>query len=103
FQLDDDGVRVHRIRSTVQRAGGLFSELSRPHAPPAPDPEALRGLRRVIEFERPDVIHAHNWLVHSLTPLKRRIGFPLVMSVHDYSLVCANKRLMRREQVCEGP
>ena len=32
---DDAGVRVHRIRSTTQRAEGLFANSDRPWAPPA--------------------------------------------------------------------
>jgi hypothetical protein len=36
-----------------------------------PDPETALGLRHVIAHERPEVIHAHNWIVHSLLPARR--------------------------------
>jgi glycosyltransferase involved in cell wall biosynthesis len=98
-----DEVRVHRIRGTAQRAASIFSEGERRHAPPAPDPEAALALWRLVRAERPDVVHAHNWLVHSLVPLKRRLEAPLVLSLHDHSLVCSTKRLMRGSRPCAGP
>jgi glycosyltransferase involved in cell wall biosynthesis len=99
-----EGVRIHRIGTLVGRARWLFREDDRRHVPPVPDPEALLALRRVVNRERPDVVHAHNWLVHSFLPLKRSSGAALVMSLHDYSLVCATKRLMYRGRTpCPGP
>lgn len=101
---DDNGVSVHRIRGTAQRIGAFYSESERRHVPPLPDPELVRGLMRVVAAERPEIVHAHNWLVHSFLPIKRWSGAALVMSLHDFSLVCATKNLMWRDQrVCEGP
>jgi glycosyltransferase involved in cell wall biosynthesis len=98
------GIRVHRIRSLASRAGWLFSDPERRHVPPAPDPEAMLGLKRVLERERPDIVHAHNWLVHSFLPLKRWSRARLVVSLHDFSLVCATKRLMYEGiSPCTGP
>src|SRR5919108_3633472 len=93
FEIDR-GVRIYRIRSTVQRAGWLFSETERRHAPPFPDPEALWALRRVIAHEQPEIVHAHNWLVHSFLPLQAWSNAGLVVTLHDYSLSCAKKRLV---------
>ncbi|HEV3225411.1 MAG TPA: glycosyltransferase family 4 protein [Acidimicrobiales bacterium] len=101
--VDEHGVRVHRIGGTFQRAAKLFSDPQRPHLPPVPDPEAVRALRRVIDEERPDVVHVHDWFVHSLIGALRHRDVPIVMSVHDHSLVCANKRLMQGDAPCSGP
>src|SRR6059058_765827 len=57
-----DGVAIHRIGTTTKRANRLFATPARPWAPPAPDPEAVAALRRVLEDERPDVVHGHDWL-----------------------------------------
>jgi glycosyltransferase involved in cell wall biosynthesis len=97
------GIRVHRVDGLGAQLGWLFAESARRHLPPAPDPQVVAGLRRVLSEEKPQVVHAHNWIVHSFLPLKRRLGAPLVLSLHDYSLICANKRLWRFEAVCEGP
>src|SRR5258708_3921801 len=67
----DQGVRIHRIRGTMQRMAALFSEQERQYAPPFPDPEALNAIRHILASEQPDIVHAHNWLVHSFTPLKQ--------------------------------
>jgi glycosyltransferase involved in cell wall biosynthesis len=99
----EPGLAVHHIGSTVGRIARLHIDSQRRHVPPAPDPEATLGLRRVIARERPDVIHAHNWLMHSLLPLRARRRVPLVISLHDYGLVCANKRLIRDDAPCSGP
>jgi glycosyltransferase involved in cell wall biosynthesis len=101
-ETTDGRVPVYRLRTSAQRIDRLFTS-SRQFAPPMPDPEAVAGLRRIIRAERPDVIHAHDWLARSLLPRVVRGPRPLVMTLHDYSLVCAKKRLMYRHAPCSGP
>jgi len=102
FELDQ-GIRVYRIRSSMRRMTWLFSDNSRQYAPPFPDPEAMLELRRVIRRERPEIIHAHNWLLYSFLPLKAWSRAKLVVTLHNYSKVCVKTTLMRREEHCEGP
>lgn len=97
------GVRVHRIESTSSRFFPGYVDPTRPHAPPAVDPKAAAELRRVIRLEKPDVVHGHDWLIHSFLPLKRADGPGLLVTLHDQSLVCANKRLIRNGEACSGP
>jgi glycosyltransferase involved in cell wall biosynthesis len=96
------GVRVHPLRSTSYRVTKTHRDVERRHAPPAPDPETVLDLRRVVRRERPQVVHAHNWIVHSYLPLDRGDS-ALVLSLHDYGLICATKRLRRKDEVCSGP
>ena len=96
-------VRIHRVRGTLQNMSFLFSDNTLTFAPPFPDPGVMRELRRIILGECPDIIHAHNWIVHSITPLKLWSKAKLVVSLHDYSLICVQKRLMRRGISCTGP
>ncbi|HET9185013.1 MAG TPA: glycosyltransferase [Solirubrobacterales bacterium] len=98
-----DGVRVHLLESSVHEVPGVEVLEERRYAPPAPDPRTARQLRRLIRAERPEVIHGHNWLVHSALPAVRGSGAALVLSLHDYSLVCATKRLFLHGGVCSGP
>ena len=112
---DDDGVTVHRLRSTTARFGRLFASTDRPWAPPLPDPEATAALRRLVAQVRPDVVHVHDWLGRSYLPLRRwaarRFGTRFVSSLHYYTLTCAKKDLMRvtrhddssGPQRCSGP
>jgi glycosyltransferase involved in cell wall biosynthesis len=99
----DGEVCVYRIRGTVQRIGSLFST-DRFHAPPFPDPEAMISLRSIIEKERPDLVHAHNWMVHSFLPLKGWSRAKLVMTLHDSEMRCVQMRMMYMDRVlCSGP
>jgi glycosyltransferase involved in cell wall biosynthesis len=98
-----DGVEVKLLESAIGRVPGLAASSERTFAPPGPDPLAVHGLRRAIARFRPDLVHAHNWLVHSYLPLDRRRGPAFVLSLHDYSLVCATKRFFYEGAVCSGP
>lgn len=98
----DGEVGIYRIRGTLQRLSGLFVEHERRHAPPFPDPELVTALRRIIVKTKPDVVHAHNWLLASFLPLKAWSRAGLVVTLHDYSLICAKKNLMHAGEVCKG-
>jgi glycogen synthase len=100
------GVRVYRFQTLAMRFSGIYST-ERQHHPPVPDPLAVRELSRIVRRERPEVIHAHNWIVNSALALRRGSAgvppFGLVLTLHDYSQVCATKRLTRRGEICPGP
>jgi glycosyltransferase involved in cell wall biosynthesis len=100
------GVRVHRFATAAMRLPGVYST-NRTHHPPVPDPLGVRELSRITRQERPHVVHAHNWIVNSAVALRRStpLGprFGLVLTLHDFSHVCATKRLMRMGSLCEGP
>jgi glycosyltransferase involved in cell wall biosynthesis len=98
-----DGIPIHTVGSLVHRVPAMKLDAERHHAPPLPDPETAIALRRLARRERPDVIHAHNWLVNSYLPLDRRDGPALALSMHDYGLVCATKRFLNRGMDCTGP
>jgi len=99
----DNGVRVYRVKGSLQHLPGLYSDEARRHAPPIPDPLLTLALRQVIEREHPDIVHAHNWIVRSFLPLKAWSGAKLIMSLHDYSLICAKKNLIYHDTLCDGP
>jgi glycosyltransferase involved in cell wall biosynthesis len=97
------GASVHTLRSSSYRITRTHQDTERRHAPPAPDPETVLDLQRVLRRERPQIVHAHNWLVHSYLPLARGAHSALALSLHDYSLICATTRLRRRDELCSGP
>ena len=99
----DDGVTVELLGGSAHRIPGVPVDAERRYAPPAPDPLTVRDLRRVIRRHRPQVVHAHNWLVHSYLPLDLGSDAAFVLSLHDYSLVCATKRFFYEGGVCSGP
>ncbi len=99
----DQGVRIYRLRGSAQRLERLFASSGRPWAPPVPDPELTFGLRRVIEQERPQVVHGHDWMSRSFLPLKGWSGARFIVSLHYYTLSCAKKNLLYRDAPCSGP
>ncbi len=106
FEIDGTG-GGGRGGLPAARAGAagtwLYKDGERRHAPPLPDPETSWGLREVLQREQPQIVHAHNWLIHSYLPLEPRHGARLVITLHDYSLVCVQKRLMHFDVPCDGP
>jgi glycosyltransferase involved in cell wall biosynthesis len=99
----DGPVRVFRVRGLMERAGMLFSDGGRRHAPPFPDPEVSLHLHRLFKTLKPDIVHAHNWIVHSFLPVKRLTSAKLILTLHDYSQICAKKSMMQGDDVCSGP
>lgn len=98
----DEGLSIHRLGGTTQRAGRVINPSGRPYLPPIPDPEVAWALNRIVRAEAPDIVHAHNWMLHSVLPVRRRRA-KLVVTLHDYGLVCAKRSLIYRGSVCSGP
>jgi len=99
----DNGVNVFRIQGTLQRADWLFTDVQHRHVPPFPDPELVSSLQRLVGDIRPDVVHAHNWLVSSFLPIKKSSRARLVLTLHDCSRVCSKKSFMFANLPCSGP
>jgi glycosyltransferase involved in cell wall biosynthesis len=98
------GVTVHRLALLYQRlAPRLSLDAARPFHPPAPDPLFRRLLAEVVQEVKPDVVHAHAWSVFSC--LARTFPrTPVMMTAHDYGLVCARRSLIDRSGTsCPGP
>lgn len=55
--------------------------------------EARRKMKKLLADFRPDLVHIHNiyhQLSPSILPVIKKQGIPVVMSVHDYKLICPN-------------
>lgn len=67
--------------------------------------EARRRFAHLLDRVRPDVVHAHN-IYHQLTPsildAARGRGIPVVMTVHDYKLVCPRYDMLRHGRPCDA-
>lgn len=62
-------------------------------------------MAKVLDRERPDVVHLHN-IYHQLSPsiLKPIVarGIPVVMTLHDYKLICPTYQLLDDGKICEA-
>ncbi|MFC1596083.1 glycosyltransferase family 4 protein [Candidatus Margulisiibacteriota bacterium] len=59
--------------------------------------EAKDCLSKLLDTEKPDIVHIHN-ILHHLSPsilgeIKKR-GIPLVWTLHDYTIICPNTHLL---------
>ncbi len=65
---------------------------------------SIRSIREMIRQFRPDVVHCHN-IFYRISPAIfwtcRRMGVPVVQTLHNFRLGCANARLSRHGQPCE--
>jgi glycosyltransferase involved in cell wall biosynthesis len=104
-ELEDVGFRVHRIDAAATRLTRGWASVDRaPYHPPFPDPVVAATLRRIIEREQPDAIHAHNWMIYSYLAIKTRRHPPVLWMQHDYSIACAKKtrRFSSADERCPG-
>jgi glycogen(starch) synthase len=103
-QEDLAGVEVHRLPMTMARVPGAYADPTHLYFPPVPDPHFKRAFANLIRRFRPDVIHAHGWILYSVLGAARRAGVPVVATAHDHSQVCATKvMLYHGRDVCSGP
>jgi len=66
--------------------------------------EASTKISRLIDDFRPDIAHVHNFS-HQLTPsilhALRKKNVPIVMTLHDYKLVCPSYLMLNHGRVCD--
>lgn len=66
--------------------------------------KSLNEVNKILKHENPDLVHIHN-LYPFISPfilyiIKRR-GFPIVMTVHNYRLICPNGLFYTKNAICE--
>jgi glycosyltransferase involved in cell wall biosynthesis len=97
----DERLPVHHVNIATSMFPRAHESPKRPFHPPFADPVVRASLRRLIDEIRPDVIHAHNWIVASI-PARRRPA--VVFTAHDFGLVCARRDLfIEGKEPCSGP
>jgi glycosyltransferase involved in cell wall biosynthesis len=104
---DEDGVRIYRLAGWNSVVARAFANPASPIHPPVRDPGFAAGLERVLERERPDIVHAHGWAVYSFMGLKKKSSAKLLMMLHDYGLACPTTHYVHHDghhgQACSGP
>lgn len=83
------GMRLGNIRAFFS---GIYSFSSR------------NAMRRCLREFTPDIVHVHNvfpLISPSVLGVCRRAGVPVVMTVHNYRLVCPNGLHMNDGHICE--
>ena len=67
-------------------------------------PSGVKAMREALQREKPDVVNVHN-LYPFISPAAlfecRKAGVPVVMTVHNYRLICPTGLFMRDGKPCE--
>ena len=67
--------------------------------------EARSKIERLVQDHRPDVAHLHN-IYHQLSPSVlhglKKYGIPIVLTLHDYKIVCASYSMVVGGKICEA-
>ena len=77
----------------IAAAGSLFHSYS-----------SSRKLTQLLQVFRPDILHIHNWfplLSPSIIAAANEAGVPVVQTLHNFRMVCANGTLYRDGEVCQ--
>jgi glycosyltransferase involved in cell wall biosynthesis len=99
-QEEHEGVRIYRLGGWYRALAPFYAHRERPFHPTLPDPGLMRALARVVERERPQLVHAHGWVLYSAVALLRHRRIPLIATLHDYGSVCARRTLLQGEARC---
>jgi glycosyltransferase involved in cell wall biosynthesis len=99
--LRNAGHEVALVQPSMEGVSGR-ARLARAAAEVVWSPRAVRAVRGAIGSFRPDIVHVHN-LFPALSPavLRAAPDIPLVMTLHNYRLLCLPGTLYRDGKVCE--
>jgi glycosyltransferase involved in cell wall biosynthesis len=103
--LREQGFPVETLTFTNESFDGSFWGNLRSAGMALYNTESARRLEEVIGRFRPDVVHLHNLFYTasaSVIRVAKQHGLPVVMTLHNYRLVCVSGLLMRAGKVpCE--
>lgn len=98
------GLEVARLRRSTATVRGTLWGKTRAFASGIWCPAGVRAMREALERERPDLVNVHN-LYPFISPAAlrecRRAGVPVVMTVHNFRLICPTGLFMRGGGPCE--
>jgi len=68
------------------------------------NPKSIKAIKELILKEKPDLVHIHNLyplISPAILPVIKKMGIPIVMTVHNYRLVCPNGLFFNKGEICE--
>lgn len=102
--LEGHGQEVAMFRRSSEELADSFLGKIRGFVGGIYSPSGVRGLRDALKRERPDVVNVHN-VYPLISPAAlfecKKAGVPVVMTVHNYRLVCPTGLFMRGGAPCE--
>ncbi|SNR36953.1 glycosyltransferase family 4 protein [Lutibacter flavus] len=68
------------------------------------NPRSIRDTKDLLVKENPDIVHIHNMyplISPAILPVIKKMGIPIVMTVHNYRLLCPNGLFFNKGSICE--
>lgn len=86
----------------------MFKQIEEPNIAPMPDPLFIKGLKQIVARFKPDIIHAHGWVMFPTSFYKKlNPDVAAIATLHDYGFFCAKRDLIpeldkrRTPMVCQ--
>ncbi|MCK4889971.1 MAG: glycosyltransferase family 4 protein, partial [Candidatus Aminicenantes bacterium] len=101
--LEKNGNKVEKIIVDNTEINTIFS-IIRTGILSFYNPVSSKMIRNIVDEFDPDLIHVHNFfplISPSVFFRRSRKTIPVVMTLHNYRLVCANAMLFRKNDICE--
>jgi len=101
---EEKGVKIERLQGFFQRIPFMYRDPRKRFHPPTEDWSLVKQLRQIVQRQRPDIIHAHGWILYSALPLRRDFSIPLLATLHDYGFLCPKRSLLTTQNtLCNEP
>lgn len=100
---EQNGIKIKRLDGFFQRIPFLFRDRRKKYHPPIQDWLITKKLKELIAETKPDIIHAHGWILYSVLPLKEKYGVPLIATLHDYGFICPKRSITKTDRICNEP
>jgi glycosyltransferase involved in cell wall biosynthesis len=90
--FEADNQSINGFVTKISAAGSLFRSSS-----------SNRKMAELIRTFRPHLLHIHNWFPQispSIIAVAREAGIPIVQTLHNFRMICANGVMFRDGKVC---
>lgn len=98
------GLEVAQLRMTTAGARESLSGKIRGFVSGVYCPSGVKAMREALRREKPNVVNVHN-LFPFITPAAlrecKKAGVPVIMTVHNFRLICPTGLFMRDNRPCE--
>jgi glycosyltransferase involved in cell wall biosynthesis len=91
--FEADNATIDGTMTKIAAAGSLFHSST-----------SSRIVAQLLRTFRPDILHIHNWfplISPSIISVATEAGVPVVQTLHNYRMICANGLLYRDGKVCD--
>jgi glycosyltransferase involved in cell wall biosynthesis len=96
----DGPIQVTTATSSLARVPLLHQQADRAFPPPWPDRSLVNAIEAEARRGQAELIHVHGWLEASAARVATKLGVPLVVTLHDWGLLCPTQTLLRDGKTC---